>query len=178
MTLFTLLAILYLFFQPADIDPVKLQWSETRKLTWADFQGIPNGADDFVASTNSGISFSYSISNKNGDIGFKYIILSNFYPEQSWYKPEAASEYILIHEQTHFDISELFARKLRKELDEILIGPDIKQIADKLYSEIEQQRRAMQLKYDAESNHSKNREGEFYWRAYIADELENYAGWK
>ena len=39
----------------------KIVWQEGRKLTWADFKGTPNRGNDFVASTNSGVLFSFSV---------------------------------------------------------------------------------------------------------------------
>jgi len=168
----------FMFILPAENDGGKMQWSETRPLSWSDFQGEPNGAADFVASTNSGISLSYSIGNRNGNYHFDFTVKSNFYPKQSWYRPEAASEYILKHEQTHFDISELHARKLRKKLTELTVTEHVKTDADKLYKETEQQRRAMQQKYDDESDHSKLQSAEFEWRTYVASELKNYGRWK
>jgi hypothetical protein len=173
---FLLFPLLMLF--PIENDKEKMQWNETRPLTWSDFKGVPNGADDYVASTNSGISLSYSIGYSEGEYKFDFTVQSNFYPKQSWYRPEAASEYILKHEQTHFDISELHARKLRKKLLELDISENIKAVADKLYSETEQARRAMQHEFDSDSDHSKLREPEFEWREYVASELEKYDSWK
>ncbi len=170
--------IAFMFFSPSEYDPEKIQWSETRRLNWGDFKGTPNRGDDFVASTNSGISFSYSIGSRNGEFNFNYTVLSNFYPKQSWYKPETASEYILKHEQTHFDISELHARKLRKKLATIVADDNIKSKVDKLYTETEQERRAMQREYDRESNHSKIKDAEYQWRTFVATQLKNYDRWK
>ncbi len=178
MKIISFFLILFFFFSPSEITTEKMQWSETRKLNWGDFKGTPNLGDDYVASTNSGISFSYSIGSRNGEFIFDYTVLSNFYPEQSWYKPEAASVYILKHEQTHFDISELHARKLRKKLAAIAVGENIKAEVDQLYSETERERRAMQKAFDKESDHSKIKDGEYKWRNYIATELQNYDGWK
>jgi hypothetical protein len=172
------IALSFVSLLPTGVDNEKMQWSETRPLSWSDFQGEPNGATDYVASTNSGISLSYSIGNSNGSWHFDFTVNSNFYPKQSWYRPEAASEYILKHEQTHFDISELHARKLRKKLSGLSATAEVKAEADKLYSETEQQRRSMQQAFDTESDHSKLKNAEFEWRDYVAAELKKYDDWK
>ncbi|AVI49832.1 DUF922 domain-containing protein [Pukyongia salina] len=178
MKILLILAIPVLLLFPVENDKEKMQWDESRPLTWSDFKGVPNGSDDYVASTNSGISLSYSIGYRNGEYKFNFTVQSNFYPKQSWYRPEAASEYILKHEQTHFDISELHARKLRKKLMELDVTENVKADADKLYSEIEQERRDMQHRFDSDSDHSKLRELELEWRDFIASELEKYDSWK
>ena len=159
-------------------DKEKIQWDASRQLTWDDFKGKPGGSGSYVASTNSGISFSYSIGTRNGEAFFNYTVKSNFYPNQSWYLPEAASEYILKHEQTHFDISELHARKLRERLSKVEASKEVKNKLDYIYNEIEKERRAMQSAFDKDSDHSKIREEEYRWRAYVAEELERYHEWQ
>ncbi|MCH2490966.1 MAG: DUF922 domain-containing protein [Flavobacteriales bacterium] len=174
-----LLILLMLFpFFASENDKMKMRWSETKKLTWNDFKGTPSGSNDYVASTNSGISFSYSYRTRNGETKFDYTVQSNFYPELSWYRPTLVSDYILQHEQTHFDISELFARMLRKQLAQLDAAAADKETVDALYQQIELARREMQYQYDRESEHSKNKEVELQWRAYIANELQAYARWK
>gem|GEM_PF-6316406 len=56
----------------------------------------------FVASTSSEIV--YSCKEVNGDKNIKINVSCNFYPQKSWYSKNDATDYILKHEQTHFDI--------------------------------------------------------------------------
>ncbi len=170
--------IIMLLISFSFMEDEKIPWSVDRKLSWEDFRGIPNQADDFVASTNSGISFSFSIQESNQNRALSYNVVSNFYPDLSWYRPDRVSEYILKHEQTHFDISELFARKLRKELAQIENEPDFQDLAKRHYEQIEAQRREMQLHYDKESDHSNKEADELRWRKYIAAQLAEYDAWK
>ncbi len=171
-------AILFLFLIPSDIYEEKIPWNEDRKLTWADFKGVPNGPSDYVASTNSGVSFSYSYREPNGIGEIKFTVLSNFYPELSWYRPSKVSDYILTHEQMHFDISEIHARKLRQRLADIPHDRDFKPKAEAVYNQMEADRREMQFQYDVETDHSNTEEEEFQWRAYIAEQLQVYERWK
>lgn len=175
---FLLTILVCLFMVPTIGDEVKMQWNENRQLTWDDFKGVPNAGDDFVASTNSGISFSFSYQTRNGKMNMDYEVFCNFYPELSWYKKELVTPYILKHEQTHFDISELFARKLRKAMAETNFGSNLKDEVNAVYQEIETQRRQMQNQYDLESDHSKNEAAEMRWRTYVAEQLQAYGSWK
>lgn len=170
--------ILLLFLIPSEIDEEKIPWNEDRKLVWADFKGVPNGPSDYVASTNSGISFSYSYRERNGVGEIKFTVLSNFYPNLSWYRPSKVSDYVLAHEQIHFDISELHARKLRQRLAVIPHDRDFKSRAETVYSQIEADRREMQFQYDVETDHSNSKEEDFHWRDHIAEQLLVYADWK
>ncbi|RMA58520.1 DUF922 domain-containing protein [Ulvibacter antarcticus] len=170
--------LLILFSYPSESDPEKINWSNSRKLSWADFKGVPNKGADFVASTNSGISFSYSFKYKNDDITYDFSVESFFYPKESWYKRGLVSPYILKHEQAHFDISELHARKLRRLISEATFTKNIKKEIEPLYRKVEEDRREMQNKFDAESEHSKNEEMEYQWEAYIAKQLKAYEHWR
>lgn len=169
---------LFLFLAPFSAEEEKIIWHENRKLTWADFKATPNGPPDYVASTNSGVSFSFSYKERNGRAEIVYTVRSNFYPNLSWYRPERVSKYILEHEQMHFDISELFARKLKEELATITRDINFKGKAEAAYESNELDRQRMQEQYDFESDHSNNAEGETKWRAYVAAQLEAFSAWK
>lgn len=171
-------ALLLLVLSPEISEEEKIIWSEDRKLTWEDFKGTPSGPQDFVASTNSGVSFSFSYKERNGVGTINYTVVSNFYPALSWYRPARVSDYILEHEQMHFDISELCARKLRKSLADIPHDRNFKENSEVVYQQNEAERRQLQAQYDKESDHSNIREGEYKWRVYIAEQLEAYGSWK
>ncbi|MAT89078.1 MAG: DUF922 domain-containing protein [Flavobacteriaceae bacterium] len=174
-----LLPALILFFSfPPESEVERMPWSERNTLTWEDFQGTPEAVGNYVASTNSGISFSYSFSRYKGELDLEYTVRSNFYPQLSWYLPERVNDYILKHEQTHFDISELFARKLRKRLSETVFSEDPKPQIEAIYKQIEKERRAMQEQFDEESDHSKIVEGELQWERFVKEELQRYGRWK
>jgi len=90
-----------------------ITWSEDTKLSWADFQSLPDYENDFAkALTASSIRYKYSCQE---DTIF-YTIEAVFKRNESWVKPEAYTQHILDHEQLHFDITELFAREMSKEL--------------------------------------------------------------
>ncbi len=173
-----LLVFLGLFSFSNTSEEEKIAWNENRKLTWEDFKGTPNRADEFVASTNSGVSFGYSYKERNGIGKVEITIQSNFYPNLSWYRSEKVSDYILAHEQLHFDISELHARKLRKALAPLPHNRAYKAAAEAIYNNLEADRRAMQESYDRDSDHSNEEVEEYKWRAYVAQELEKYNDWK
>ncbi|HET8804280.1 MAG TPA: DUF922 domain-containing protein [Aequorivita sp.] len=173
--LFAFIFSLMIFPQPTS---EKIVWQENQKLTWDDFRGKPLRSASFVASTNTGISFQYSYSNRNGDMTVEYSVESFFSPEGSWYIPERVNSYILNHEQAHFDISELHARMLRKNLEGKTFSKKIKSEIESIYQQVEQKRRAMQTKFDAETDHSRKEAKEIFWQKYIANQLAEYERWK
>ena len=177
MKSFLLIGLLVALVAPVDTEEV-IVWQADRKLTWDDFKGAPHGPEDFVASTNSGVAFSYSYGERNGRARIEYEVTANFYPLRSWYRAEIVDSYILSHEQTHFDITELHARIFRKVLAETDFDLDPQDELADLYEEVEQARRAMQQLYDKETDHSNIRDAEERWVRYVADRLEEYQRWK
>src|SRR5690606_40361550 len=69
--------------------------------------------------------------------------LSYFNPHLSWVVPASRNDYLLKHEQLHFDITELHARKLRRELANISVeklGKNAKEVLNAYYEKMEKQR--------------------------------------
>ncbi len=173
-----LLTLIFTFLLFPQHTSEKIPWNENQKLTWDNFKGKPVRSASFVASTNTGISFTYSYSIKNNEINVEYSVESFFSSEGSWFIPEKVNPHILQHEQAHFDISELHARMLRKNLSGRKFSKKIKSEIETIYQQVEQKRRAMQTKFDAETDHSRNGEKEIFWQRYIANQLAEYESWK
>lgn len=154
--------------------PERLTWEEERLLRWSDFKGDPDYLLDFVANTNSGMSYSYAI-NGNGLLDKSAsIVLAHFYPTFSWYKPADTSETLLQHEQSHFDITEIHARKLRKKIQEYTFTTNSIEEIKQLYQATEQERRDTQKRFDKETDHSRLKDQEKIWTKRIKDSLEKY----
>lgn len=176
-----LLSILSLFLMASSVqDEERIAWSEDYRLSWSDFKGQPKPGNVYVASTNSGLSFSYGFKTINGvaTSDFRYEVTSYFYPELSWYQPERVSPRVLQHEQTHFDITELHARKLRKRIEAYNFTENAKAELDELYNQVERERRAMQSTYDLETDHSILRAEEAAWVSKVQQWLKEYEAWK
>jgi hypothetical protein len=144
-----------------------LAWSESRPLRWSDFKGNPKRSAQEEAMTDSGMSIELKCDGKTS----KAVVKSYFNPHKSWTKDTKSVE-LLKHEQLHFDITELFVRKLRKQLS--VLGNDcdklskhIQEFYDRNYKEFV----AYQDAYDRESNHSINKEKQAFWERKVAKEL-------
>jgi hypothetical protein len=178
MKVVAIVTFLFISLFSSERDDIKIEWSESQKLTWADFQGAQSRGQGYAASSSTGISFAYSVKHYADDFDLDYSVACHFYPEESWYDPNSASAYILKHEQTHFDISELHARILRKLISEASFSKDLKIEIKAIYKEVEKQRGEMQHRFDTETNHSINKEKEFLWEEFVAKKLQGYERWK
>ena len=158
------------FGQKNEVETIK--WS-VEKLVWEDFKGKPNPSKDHhAASTRSGITYSWSYTAKPEGIDLDFDVFSNFYPESSWVISGEETPALLAHEQLHFDISELFARKLLKAFQAYVPMRNIRRDLTKIYQQIEAERKRTQLLYDRQTNHGLLKEAQQEWEMRIAEELE------
>ena len=156
-----------------------LSWDEAYKLTWEDFKGESNHDISAVAITASGISFGFSFKQTDTDIiSFTTNVFTHFYPEQSWYKPDIADANVLGHEQLHFDITELFARKFRQRISHLKVSNAIRSELESLNKTINKELSVMQNTYDSETDFSRNFEQQDKWKVYIANALQNLSNYK
>lgn len=90
----------------------EITWSKERKLTWDDYLGHPQG--NVGAASYCNIFFENSL---KGDT-LSIISKSIFVKKKSWVKNNYKTSLVLNHEQTHFDLTEVYVRKLKKALYE------------------------------------------------------------
>ncbi|MEX0290509.1 MAG: DUF922 domain-containing protein [Flavobacteriaceae bacterium] len=147
-------------------------WSSDHRLSWDDFKAKPSGPSRAAAITASGISYQFSTMESNGEYELDYTVSTYFYPNKSWYQPEVCDEVILSHEQLHFDISELFARKMRRILEETRFTKNVKSEVKSIYRKINKELAEFQNLYDDETNFSRDREQQLLWNKKIAEALE------
>ena len=157
--------------------PYRFPWEANKLLQWSDFKGKPDRLTGYSATANTGISHRYTITSKGYLVKEKSIIQANFYPKLSWYKPNLIDKHTLAHEQTHFDISEIHARMLRKAIAQFKFSRHSQKEVDALYKPIERARRAMQTQFDTETEHSQNLEAEKKWERKVRDLLHVYRQW-
>ncbi|MEM7485436.1 MAG: DUF922 domain-containing protein [Bacteroidota bacterium] len=147
-------------------------WDSNKRLTWADFKGkIPPAAVP-AATTASGISYKYSANLIHHEVELDFEVNAYFYPNESWYKPEVCDDIILSHEQLHFDISELFARKMRDKLQRTSFSDNVKAEIRRIYKEILKELKDFQELYDWETNFSRNTKKQLEWNNKIAKALD------
>ncbi len=164
--------MLFLFVGKSDSNEDTMTWSESRKLTWADFKATPDTSSDAVALTASGITFGYSVKTSSSRIiDFKATVEAHFYPDKSWYIKHKGNNYILKHEQLHFDITELYVRKFRQQLGRLVVNQNIKKQMDQIHVAINEALEKIQKSYDAQTQHSINEGAQEYWQGFVEEEL-------
>lgn len=127
----------------------------SRRLVWSDFQGTPPNDGSEGAKTSYSM---YTVWRCRGS-AFEYRVVAGFRPRQSWVKPLVLNDTtqrrtVLAHEQTHFDIAEAHARRMRRafaDLDRPCSKTDGEIRA--LVRDLTEAEKAEQRRYDAETDH-------------------------
>ena len=159
-------------------DPDSMAWSASRVLQLSDFRAaVPPGA---VEGARTAYVLSYGMWCRAAV--FRFSVSASFLPAQSWVKPRALSDppegrRILNHEQTHFNQTEVFARKMRRFFQDQLYNPcgqteaQLNALADRFVTdEAEAQQR-----YDDETSFGRIPEQQRVWDKNIHDTLATLA---
>lgn len=166
------LLVLGLTFIRSNQDYETILWESGRRLSWDDFRGEVPLNTRAAAITASGITYRFSTSGAKDAVHVDFKVDTFFYPTKSWYQPALCDSVILSHEQLHFDISELYARKLKKRLDaESYTYGNVKSKVKLIYQQNNEALNDFQNLYDDETNFSRNRETQEEWRLLIEKAL-------
>ncbi|MBL7719957.1 MAG: DUF922 domain-containing protein [Flavipsychrobacter sp.] len=157
-----------------------LEWKEGRKIAWSDFTGRPDNTSEHWAYTRYYINYKYSYNNTGA---ITITVTSCFRKDQSWKKAEKElTAALLLHEQQHFDIGELYARKIRKAFASYTAthkhNANTTSELNALFEKLMTEAAGYQDQYDSETDHSKNRENQARWNSRVATELAALADYK
>ena len=150
-----------------------IPWLAGRPLRWSDFQGTPPQGGEEAAKTAYGIYYAWKC--RGG--AFEFRVVAAFHPRESWVQAavlgdSSGSPRVLAHEQTHLNIAELYAQRLRAHFRQVAnpchrSDTDLAMEAQRLVDE----EKAMQRRYDAETGHGLRRREQAEWEAEIARRL-------
>jgi len=153
--------------------PGTFAWSPSRPLTWADFKSQPTPADKLAALTSATIDVQAACQ----DFKFNSTVRAVFIPTESWVREATkASPNLLRHEQVHFDITELYARKLRQKIslskfDCEHLQPRFKNLTNAVFAEWQKE----EARYDQETNHGLAADRQKSWEINIQNQLSRLA---
>jgi hypothetical protein len=161
----------------AQSHPPVIEYAALSNFHWGLFKGKINpkhveqmGAN-IAAVTVSALSYTTSVINgKTATIR----ITAEFRPHESWtrYPKIKLPAVALDHEKRHFDITEIYARKIRQMVSTTKFSSiGFNEELDALFKEMAAQHRAEQARYDLETNHSIKPEEQKQWNVWIDSQL-------
>lgn len=143
-----------------------IDWNSSRKLSWEDFKGPVDTESKNAALTSSAINIEFGYD----ESGLEYSIKCSFNKQKSWVRIRNTD--VLAHEQGHFDLAELHARKLFKAMKAYKFNAKtVSNDVNKIYDSLMNAHHEAQNKYDSETDYSRNKVKQEEWQKKIAEEL-------
>lgn len=154
----------------------KIQWSADKPLKREDFKGK-------IFHKNAVASTVYSIQREVSKVKEGSVLISiktYFFCDKSWMLKDTCGNDVILHEQKHFDIAEIFARKLRRSAQKIEAKnlKDAEYKLDSLYKMISQAMDVYQDTYDTETDHSIKTAQQKKWSQKISSNLHELDAYK
>lgn len=147
-----------------------LFWDNKRKLNCNDFKGkIIQNEQNYKAKAGTAAEISANGFMESGMLNFRITCI--FDKKTSWIIDSLCVK-VLAHEQLHFDIAELYSRKIRKGVFDLRKKhqTDI-ELYDKLIKGLLKERNKMDDQYDKETAHGIYKSKQEAWNKKIAREL-------
>jgi len=148
-------------------------WSAARRLVWSDFQASPPASGAEGARTAYTLYYAWRCRGR----AFEFRGIAGFRPRSSWVKAIVLNDpvqrrTVLRHEQTHFDLTEVHARRMRRYFGG-LTDPCGKGDAEltALARRMMDEERAEQRRYDEETRHGLLADRQTAWTADVSRRL-------
>lgn len=151
-----------------------IEWQEERPLGWSDYQFKRMASKEAYALTT--VFHSIRGGMKKGKPNFQVRVL--YVKKESWTTNNTSSA-LLNHEKLHFDLAELYGRKMRRQIE--ILGRRGEKSMKVYKANIEELLNAFNrrsLDYDKETDHGKLAEPQLEWHDYISSELHRLKKYK
>jgi hypothetical protein len=152
-------------------EPEKIFWSKTKKITWNNYKKAYNHTMVNPLMTMISTHYIHYVTQK-GDT----LVVDNypiFFPKDSYVKPELKTKTRLQHEQVLFDLYEVWARKLKKDIATASFSSHSYTVyLQSMHKTNLQNRNNEILKYRNETNYGENAAKQKEWAAKIQKELQ------
>lgn len=150
--------LILLFFIPFELT------TGYHQLTWDDFKGKPTDSN-FLAVSRSGWDYwEHWADNGSAD----YSVRGLFFPELSF--SITTDSYTLKHEQGHFDINEIYVRRLNKQL-KLFVRANDRPAAMKAQTKMWAERCITENLYDKETRCALDHTAQERWNIWILEQL-------
>ena len=146
-------------------------WSADRSLRWSDFRASPPAWGGLSALSAWTIEVSALRCGPDGRL--RGGVRAVFLPDRSWVRDP--SDALLDHEQGHFDLAEVYARRLRERLrDEAppCRAAGAAEAAQRLYDDVLDEAERESARYDADTARGTRPDAQRRWRRTIAAALD------
>ena len=151
-------------------------YSSARKLVWKDFKGRPDAASPAAAITESGFGYKLTMNSLNNRTSINITVFCYFNKRKSWVKAGMNTNYALLHEQHHFDITYINTVAFIQKLKEAHFSQHNYQlVVDRIHDECFNALEKMQNDYDGETSNGRIKPVQEFWNKKIDNLLTSLA---
>jgi hypothetical protein len=145
-------------------------------LRWSDFTGAVDNTSSFYAFTYWNINYRYKFTLLNGIVTLKDLTVDlKLDSVKSWTKKEYQNLELLQHEQGHFNFGRLCQLEVLQQLGQLkLEQTSFKETIDSTFKAIFNKYKEMEIRYDDETEHYRNKRKQAEWNALLQEELKNF----
>jgi hypothetical protein len=151
----------------------ELPWQKDKPLTWKDFAGVPDTNSTYAAVTSCRTKYNYHWEMRDSIYNITFKLENVFYTQLSWSKSGKRNKDLLHHEQLHFDINEVFTRRLYVAFTSAKYTANFKEEIRAIFEKLNAEERDFQIKYDTQTIHSRDWGSQVVWEQYIHKQLED-----
>jgi hypothetical protein len=141
-----------------------------KPISYDDFQAKPDNADTAAAWISVTIELGY-VPDKQGILKFQSRALMD--KSQSWIKLQHRRNNVLVHEQGHFDLAHIIAKKLETNLKDEGYTKDQVPRIEQVYDQFLQLLNDLETQYDRQTKGGLNREQQEKWNEQIQKDLKS-----
>lgn len=142
------------------------------KLEWSDYTGEIDKNSIYWATTHWFVHYKYEIIQFHGDTVKIDLQVWPALQGNSWVLPDKKTTELLQHEQGHFDFARLLSFEFKKEAGStVLLINNCDRKLDSIFNAALSNIKQMEIQYDDETNHMRNRTEQKKWNKKIADML-------
>lgn len=150
-----------------------IYYDPERKLTWSDFRGRPDPASPAAAITESGFGYKMSMQSNKNKGNIIITVFCYFNKRSSWVKKNMDTDYALLHEQHHYDITYINAVLFMQKLKAANINlRNYESVVEKIHDESFAALDKMQNDYDGETSNGRIPRIQYKWNKKIDEHLE------
>ncbi|CAN5869447.1 hypothetical protein BH11BAC4_BH11BAC4_04200 [soil metagenome] len=150
-----------------------IYYNPDNKLVWENFRGKPGDASRVAAITMSGFGYNASMrsSGQKGQLDVKVYCFFN--KNNSWVRAGKKTDYILTHEQHHFDVSYIAANIFVDKIQSATITTsNYNFILSRIYNECIDIMNKMQDDYDNQTRNGQEKEIQEKWNKFIDTKID------
>jgi hypothetical protein len=142
------------------------------KLTWNDFAGQVDKDSKYWARTEWRGTYKYRVTSSHQDTVSVELSALPVLKASSWVLPDKKVSELLVHEQGHFNFALLVVAEFKKTVKATpLLKSDCKQKVSFIFNSILNNVKQIEIQYDEETNHMKNKKEQTRWNTKIDEML-------